>query len=117
VREAFPEYADIADAEVLTRIVGKYPGFKTWIREETDGSPPLPIAVVGQSANAGLRPPPAYFGARPKKYSRYAMLSWIDEPLEYMGWVVSTVLGLVAWVWIFRERRLEAPKLDVPGTK
>lgn len=47
LREAFPEYADMVDADILGRTVAKYPGFKTWIREETDGSPPLPIAIVG----------------------------------------------------------------------
>lgn len=104
-REVFPEYADMADADLLGRLFARHPGFKTWIREETDGSPPLPIAIVGQPANPRLQPPPAYYGARPNRYSPYAVFPWLDEPLEYAGWVGSIVLAGIVWLWLLRDRR------------
>ena len=63
-RESFLEYADLSDEDLLAKVVAKYPAFKTWIREDTDGSPPMPVAISGQPANYRLRPPPAYYSAR-----------------------------------------------------
>jgi hypothetical protein len=103
-REAFPEYADLSDADLLSKVFAKYPGFKTWIREETDGSAPLPVAVPEQVANYRLQPPPAYYGTRPRKYSPYALVSWIDEPIEYFGILLPAVFGGAVWFWFFRER-------------
>jgi hypothetical protein len=104
-REAFPVYADVSDGDLLDRCLAKHPGFKTWIREETDGCPPLAIAIVGQPTNAGIRPPPAYYGARPKRYSRYAAVSWIDQPIEFAGWVGPIILAGVICLWLLSDRK------------
>src|SRR5437870_116809 len=59
-RKRFMEYSDISDDDLLAKVMAKYPALKTWIREATDGSPPMPIVISGQQANYRLQPPPAY---------------------------------------------------------
>jgi len=51
VREAFPEYSDLSDSDLLTRFLTTYPTFKTWIREETNGSPRYPTLHHGIEFN------------------------------------------------------------------
>ena len=104
VREAFPEYSDLSDSDVLARFLTTYPAFKTWIREETDGSPPLAVAIRGQPTNYRLTPPPAYYGIAGGTYSRYAAFVWIDEPAEYIGIVLPIILATVFWIWLLRRR-------------
>lgn len=105
VREGFPEYADLRDGDLLERVFARYPAAKTWVREETTGADPLPLAIAGQETNARLRPPPAYFGAQSRRYSIHAVFAWIDEPVEYLGFVVPVILGAGLWVWLFRRRK------------
>lgn len=104
-REAFPEYADLPDPKVWDALVERYPEQRSWVREETDGSPAGTIPVGNQPANYRLTPPPAYFGHRPAWRSTHAMVPWIDEPAEYAGIVVPTVLGAGLWYWLLRQKR------------
>lgn len=104
-REAFPEYADLSDTDLWGAVVKRYPEQRSWVREETDGSPPRAIAIRNQPTNYRLTPPAAYFGARPAWRSPHAMATWIDEPLEYAGFVVPTVLAGVVWYWLFRKKQ------------
>ena len=104
-RESFLEYADLSDEDLLAKVTAKYPAFKTWIREATDGSPPMPVAISGQPANYRLQPPPAYYGARPRRYSPHALFLWIAEPTEYAGFVGPVLLATAIWVWVFRNRK------------
>jgi hypothetical protein len=113
-REAFPEYHDVSDADLLKAILTKYPAFKTWIREETDGSPPLAVAITNQPTNYRLQPPPAYYGARSGLHSRYALAAWIDEPAEYAGVVLPVVVTMAAWCWLFRRRAARQDSLLAP---
>ncbi len=57
-REAFPEYSDLSDSDLIAKTLTAHPAFRTWIREETDGSPPLAVAIRGQPTNYRLKPPP-----------------------------------------------------------
>jgi hypothetical protein len=105
VREGFPEYSDKSDTDLWNAGIEKYPNLKSWIREETDGSPPLAIATPAEPASYRLMPPPAYFNARQSWRSRHAMMTWIDEPAEYGGIVFPTVLATGLWYWHFRRRK------------
>ena len=104
LREAFPEYANISDDDLWSAVGKRYPEQRSWVREETDGTPPRAIPVREQPTNYRLTPPPAYFGARPHWRSRQAMAPWIDEPAEYAGWVIPIGLGAAIWCWSFRKR-------------
>lgn len=104
-REAFPEYADLSDSDVWAALVKRYPEVRSWVREETDGSPPRAIAVGGQQTNYRMTPPPAYFGRRATWRSTHAMAPWIDEVAEYAGFVVPTLIGAGLWYWVFRQKR------------
>jgi hypothetical protein len=108
LREGFPEYADVSDSLLMTKFLAKYPASKTWIREETDGTPPLPLAIADHEANYRLRPPPAYSGARPRRYSMHAIFPWIDELIEYVGFVGPILLGGALWTWLFRGSKSRA---------
>lgn len=104
LREAFPEYSDLSDSDLLAKTLTAHPAFRTWIREETDGSPPLAVAVRGQPTNYRLKPPPAYYGMLSGTYSRYAASTWIDEPAEYVGVVLPVILAAAVWLRLFRRR-------------
>ena len=102
-REAFPEYADLSESDLWGALVKRYPEQRSWVREETDGSPPRAIPIGDQPTNYRTTPPPAYFGHRATWRSTHAMATWIDEPTEYAGFVVPTVLGAAVWCWLFRK--------------
>ena len=107
-REAFPEYADLSDSDLWSAVVKRYPEQRSWVREEADGSPPRAIPVRDQPTNYRLTSPPAYFGHRAAWRSTHALAGSIDEPSEYAGMVVPTVLGAGFWYWLFRKKRREA---------
>ncbi|MEI6624062.1 MAG: hypothetical protein WCP28_19390 [Actinomycetes bacterium] len=105
-REAYPEYADYSDSDLVQKVLARYPAAKTWIREETDGTSPLPIAITEQETNSRLHPPPGYFGARPRRRSINAVFPWIDETSEYFGFVGPVLAGAGFWIWLFRRSRV-----------
>ena len=105
IREGFREYSDQSDTDLWKAAVEEYPNVKSWIREETDGSPPLAIANPSEPASYRLMPPPAHFDARQSWRSIDAMATWIDEPTEYGGFVFPTVLATGLWYWHFRRRK------------
>lgn len=108
-REAFPEYADLSDSDLWSALVKRYPEQRSWVREETDGSPPRAIPVGDQPTNYRMTPPPAYFGHRAAWRSTHAMAAWIDEPVEYMGFVIPTLLAAGLWYWLFRRKYARRP--------
>jgi hypothetical protein len=114
-REAFSEYHALSDVDLLETLLTKYPAFKTWIREETDGSPPLAVAITDRPTNYRMNPPPAYYGARAGIHSRYALAPWMDEPAEYAGVVLPVVVAAAVWLWLFRRRSLATERDSTPS--
>jgi hypothetical protein len=108
LREAFPEYSDISDNELYKRLLEKYPNFKTWILEETDGSEVKPISITNLPTNYRLNPPPAYYGKSAILRSKNSFIAWLDEPLEFIGFIV--LIGAVGTVLflLFRKKSKDA---------
>lgn len=48
--------------------------------------------------------------------SHKALFTWIDEPLELLGFVVPIVVAGICWAWIFRERRSSRQKPQIPAS-
>lgn len=108
-REAFPEYSDIADSELYPKLLEKHPNFKTWILEETDKSDPRPISLTNLPTNYRLTPPPAYYGKKAILRSRNAFFTWLDEPSEFVGFVILFgIIGVILF-FLFRKRKREKP--------
>jgi hypothetical protein len=103
LREAYPEYSDTNDSELYDGILKKYPNFKTWIVEESNGNEPKAISIINLSTNDRLTPPPAYYGAEPLTYSKNAFYSWLDEPLEYFCFIILLSLVCFSLCYIHRN--------------
>jgi hypothetical protein len=103
-REAFPEYSDLSDNELYKRLLKKYPNYKTWILEETDGSEVKPISITNSPTNYRLNPPPAYYGKTAILRSKNSFFVWLDEPFEFIGFIV--LIGAVGAVLfsLFRKK-------------
>jgi hypothetical protein len=102
-REAFPEYSDVSDNELYKSLLEKYPNFKTWILEETDGSEVKPISIPNLPTNYRLNPPPAYYGKTTILHSKNSFFVWLDEPFEFTGYIV--LIGAVGAVLFFLFRK------------
>jgi hypothetical protein len=102
-REARPEYSDLSDNELYKRLLEKYPNYKTWILEETDGSEVKPISIPNKPTNYGLNPPPAYYGKTAILHSKNSFFVWLDEPFEFIGFIV--LIGAVGAVFFFLFRK------------
>ncbi|MHA1336277.1 MAG: hypothetical protein ACTSPW_11105 [Promethearchaeota archaeon] len=103
-REAFPEYSDIADSALYAKLLKKYPNFKTWIIEEADKTDPKPISITNLPTNYRLIPPPAYYGKKAILRSRNAFFTWLDEPIEFIGFLfLFVVIGIILFL-LYRNK-------------
>lgn len=106
-REAFPEYSHIADSELYSKLLEKYPNFKTWIFEETGKTDPRPISMTNLPTNYRLTPPPAYYGKKAMLRSKNAFFTWLDEPTEFFGFVfLFGVIGIILFFLFRREPKV-----------
>lgn len=104
-REVYPEYSELSDDDLYAKALAKYPQLRTWIIEESDGSPVQAVPIQGSALNFRLRPPPAYRGGKPKTRSVNAFASWLDEPGELAGVIIPAALLAGLWIVFSRDRR------------
>ena len=107
-REAVPESATLDEHEIFSELSAKSPEYSSWISEFTYIADPynveMPKALRSlKKPNLGIPPPPAYYGVQPQIISRKSVAQWIDEPLEFAGYVLPLIFLVIIYLYLFRN--------------
>ena len=103
-RNVFPEYNDLMDDVLFDALHKKYPELNTWIEGEAIDYNVIPLDFYRKDRDLRLDPPPAYYGKRPILKSSGALVQWMDEPSEFLGFSIPLIILTFVWVFLFRNQ-------------